>query len=374
MIARILNKKIKDKLFSGKVILITGPRQSGKSTIMRNLQKQTDKKSLFLDCDDPQTRNILQNQSTPNLLRLVSDNEIIFIDEAQRVENIGLTLKQIYDNQNNCQLIVSGSSAFELSNKINEPLTGRKWEYELFPLSFGEMQNHTSWFDEMRLLETRMIYGYYPDVINHKGNEIEVLKNLVTSYLYKDIFTSQDIRKPRIIEKLLQQLAFQVASEVSYNEIANNLQINIATVEKYIDLLEKSYVVFRLPSFSRNIRNELKKSRKIYFYDNGVRNMIISNFNSIDLRNDIGQLWENFLVSERFKRNSYEGLYCNRYFWRTTQQQEIDYIEEHSGKLFAYEFKWNERKKAKFSKTFLGAYPESELKLVNKENYSDFII
>ncbi|NOZ45239.1 MAG: ATP-binding protein [Chlorobi bacterium] len=374
MIQRILLNKLKDKFFSGKVIILLGARQTGKSTLMRYLQKQSEnKKSIFLDCDDPQTRSILQNQSTPNLLQLINDNKIVFIDEAQRVENIGLTLKQIHDNKPQCQIVVSGSSAFELANKINEPLTGRKWEYHLFPLSFTEMENHTSWFDEKRLLETRLIFGSYPDVINNQGNEIQILRSLSNSYLYKDIFVFQDVRKPQIIEKLLQLLAFQIASEVSYNELAKSLQINIATVEKYIDLLEKTFVIFRLPSFSRNLRNELKKSRKIYFYDNGIRNSIISNFISLDLRADVGQLWENYLVSERFKKISYQNMFCNRYFWRTTQQQEIDYIEEHSGKLFAYEFKWNENKKARISKTFKVAYPENEFQIINKENYTDFI-
>jgi len=374
MVNRFLFQHIKNKLFSGKVILLIGARQTGKSTILKKLEKEANKKTLFLDCDDPQIRDSLTNQSTPNLLRLVGSNDIVFIDEAQRVENIGLSLKQIFDNKPKCQLVVSGSSAFELANKINEPLTGRKWEYQLFPLSFAEMQDHTSWLDENRLLETRLIYGYYPDVVNNPGNEIEILKNLTYSYLFKDILAFQEIRKPQLIQKLLQQLAFQIASEVSFNEIAQNLNVSVITVEKYIDLLEKSFIIFRLPSFSRNLRNELKKSRKIYFYDNGIRNMLISNFNSMNLRNDTGQLWENFLVSERLKKINYQNLYCNRYFWRTTQQQEIDYIEEHSGKLFAFEFKWSEKKKQHISKTFSNAYPESEYQIINKENYHDFVV
>jgi predicted AAA+ superfamily ATPase len=374
MIERQITKLIEEKMFSGKVILITGARQTGKSTLMKHIQEMSDKKTLYLDCDDPQIRSLIQNQTTPNLIRLLGDNEIVFIDEAQRVENIGLSLKQMHDNKPDYQLIVSGSSAFELSNNINEPLTGRKWEYQIYPFSFSEMEAHTGWIDEIRLLETRLIYGLYPDVVNNPGNEVEILKNLSGSYLYKDIFAFQDIRKPQLIERLLQLLAFQVASEVSYNELAGRLQVNARTVENYIDLLEKSYVIFRLPAFSRNLRKELKKSRKVYFYDNGIRNSIISNFNSVKLRNDIGQLWENYLVSERMKRNDYKNMFCNRYFWRTTQQQEIDYIEEHSGKLHAYEFKWNVKKTAKLSKTFSGAYPESEFKAINRENYTDFIV
>jgi predicted AAA+ superfamily ATPase len=372
MIQRQLYNIIQQKLFKNKIIVIVGARQTGKSTLLKNIAKFTERPFLFLDCDDPDVKNMLQNQSTSFLLRLVKNKEIVFIDEAQRVENIGLTLKQIHDNTENCQLIVSGSSALELSNKINEPLTGRKFEYVLYPLAFNELVEHTNIVEEIKMLQTRLVYGYYPDIINNLGNETEILKNLVTSYLYKDIFTFQDIRKPQIIEKLLQNLAFQVASEVNYNELSQNLGINSITIERYIDLLEKNYIIFRLYSFSRNIRNELKKSRKIYFYDNGVRNMIISNFNPIDLRQDKGQLWENYLVSERAKFLAYNNIYCNRYFWRTTQQQEIDYIEERSGKIFAYEMKWN-KSNSKLSKTFSNAYPNTQFEIINKENFFNFL-
>ncbi|MFW6019526.1 MAG: ATP-binding protein [Bacteroidales bacterium] len=374
MIERTLTDIISGKLFTGKVIQILGARQTGKSTLLRHIQQKTNRKTLYLDCDDPQSRTMLQNQSTPNLLRLIGNNEIVFIDEAQRVENIGLSIKQIHDNKIDCQLIVSGSSSLELSNKINEPLTGRKWEYHLFPLSFAEMQNYTSWFDEIRMLKPRLVYGSYPDVINYPGEEKDVLRNLTSSYLYKDIFDFQDIRKPHLIEKLLQLLAFQIASEVSFNELANSLQVSVNTIEKYINLLEKTFVIFRLPAFNRNIRNEIKKSRKIYFFDNGVRNSIISNFNDVDLRNDTGQLWENYLVAERMKKNEYDKRYCNKYFWRTTQQQEVDYIEEINGELSAYEFKWSEKKKSRLSKTFAAAYPGSQFSIINKENYTDFLL
>ena len=372
MIQRSLLRSIEEKMFSGKIILIVGARQTGKSTILKIIQSSANRKTLFLDCDDPNTRALLNNQSTANLLRLVGDYEIVIIDEAQRVRDIGLTIKQIHDN-GSCQLIVSGSSAFELNSQINETLTGRKWEYKLYPLSFNEMKNHTSWLEERGNLENRLLYGTYPDVINNPSNEQEILLNLSSSYLYKDILSFQEIRKPRLLEQLVQLLAFQVASEVKYNELANTLKVNARTIETYIDLLEKSYVVFRLPSYNRNLRNEIKKSRKIYFYDNGIRNSLISNFNAVSLRKDLGQLWENYLVSERLKRNSVQKLYCNTYFWRTNQQQEVDYIEEHSGKLFAYEFKWSEKKRVKLSKTFGNAYPEHEFQVINQENYTDFI-
>ena len=374
MIDRSLNQTITDKLFKGKVIMLLGARQTGKSTLFRNIITKTGKKVLFFDGDDPQTRIMLKDQSTPNLLRMIGDNEIVIIDEAQRIENIGLTIKQMHDNKPECQILVSGSSALELSNMINEPLTGRKWEYQLFTLSFNELQNHFGLFDEMRSLESRIIFGSYPDVINNVGNEQEVLKNLSGSYLYKDIFSFQDIRKPQLIERLLQLLAFQVASEVSFNELANSLQVSINTIEKYIFMLEKSFVIFRLPSFSRNIRNELRKSRKIYFYDNGIRNSIIANYSPVELRNDTGSLWENYLVSERLKRQHYLGKTYNSYFWRTTQQQEIDYIEEYEGKLYAYEFKWNSGRNVKLSQTFSNAYPGCEFNIISRDNYIDFIM
>ncbi len=372
MIERQLTSLLVEKLNTNKVIVLLGARQTGKSTLLRHIQSQLTEKSLFLDADDPMTRALLENQSTPNLLRLIGNHSYIFIDEAQRVKNIGLTVKQMHDANTGCHIIVSGSSALELSNAINEPLTGRKWEYQLFTLSFQELQQDKNWLTEVQLLETRLVFGSYPDVVNHPGNEIEVLRNLTNSYLYKDIFSFQDIRKPQLVEKLMQLLAFQMASEVSYHELAQQLEVNTRTVEHYIDLLEKTFVLFRLPSFSRNLRNELKKSRKVYFYDNGIRNSIISNFNSVNLRNDTGQLWENYLISERMKKNAYATQYAKTYFWRTTQQQEIDYIEDYNGQLHAYEMKWG-KKSGNPSVVFTNAYPDSSFTAINKENYTAFI-
>jgi len=304
---------------------------------------------------------------------LIGNAELILVDEAQRIKDIGITLKLLIDNFPEKQVIVTGSSALELSNSINEPLTGRKFEYKMFPFSFQELVSANSLLIENRLLEHRMIYGLYPDVVNNQGNEREILTNIVSSYLYKDIFEFQDIRKPEIIEKLLQALALQIGSEVSFNELSNLLGIDTATVQRYINLLEKSYILFHLRSFSRNVRNELKKSTKIYFYDNGVRNALISNYNPLAIRNDLGALWENFLISERYKRNNYQSNYANFYFWRTTQQQEIDYIEERDGQLNCYEFKWNANKKTSLSTTFSNNYQNSSFKIINPENFMDFI-
>jgi len=303
---------------------------------------------------------------------LISDHELVIIDEAQRVKNIGLTLKLIIDNIKGAQLIVTGSSALELSDTINEPLTGRKFEYNLYPFSINELKEAKGMFEESKLLYKRLIFGMYPDVINFEGQEKEVLNNLTASYLYKDVFAYQEVRKPDLLDGILKALAMQISNEVSFNEIAQLLKSDPNTIKRYIELLEKAYVIFRLNSFSRNLRNELKKSRKIYFYDNGIRNALLGNFSNIDVRQDIGQLWENFLVSERVKHLHYNKKYVNQYFWRTKQQQEIDYLEEYDGKINAYEFKWNPGKTIRFSKTFLNNYNVEQTKIINSDNYWEF--
>jgi len=372
-VQRDLEKTIKSRLFKKKIIVIVGPRQVGKTTLLRLIADSIDKRKLFLNCDEPDIRRKLDLPTSAQLKALIGDAELVFIDEAQRVRDIGITLKLLIDSLPEKQIVVTGSSALELSNSINEPLTGRKFEYRLFPFSFGELSKERGILEESRLLEHRMIYGMYPDVVNNQGNEREILTNLASSYLYKDIFEFQDIRKPEIIEKLLQALALQIGNEISFNELSQLLGVDSATVQRYIDLLEKSYIVFHLRSYSRNVRNELKKSRKIYFYDNGIRNALISNLNPIAIRNDAGALWENFLLSERMKCNQYSQNYANCYFWRTTQQQEIDYIEDNNDLLSCFEFKWSPTKKAYFSATFSSNYPNSSFKVINPENFFEFI-
>jgi predicted AAA+ superfamily ATPase len=304
---------------------------------------------------------------------MIGNHKTVIIDEAQRIKNIGVCIKLIVDNIKGVKVIATGSSAFELANKINEPLTGRKWEYMLFPLSYREMVNHGGQLQERRLLEQRMLYGYYPEVINSPGNEIAILKTIASSYLYKDILTWERIQKPDRLEKLLQTLAFQVGNEVSYNELGKSCGMDNETVERYILLLERAFIVFRLGSFSRNLRSELKRSRKIYFYDNGIRNSIINQFNSLPLRNDTGALWENFVISERMKSNEYNQRFLSRYFWRTREQQEIDYIEEYDGVLHAYEFKWKSFKKISPPKTFSRNYPDMIFDVITPENFEDFV-
>lgn len=374
MINRTILQRIREVLFKGKTIIILGPRQSGKTTLLEMLAAEIKEKVLLLDCDEPDIRKELTESTSTQLKARIGNARMVMIDEAQRVKNIGITLKLIHDKIKDVQLIVTGSSSLELSDEINEPLTGRKYEFLLLPLSTSEMIDHTDERTEKRLLEQRLLYGFYPGIINEPGNERKLLNSLTGSYLYKDIFRFQDIRKPEIIESLLEALALQCGSEVSYNELGNTLGIDQLTARRYIELLEKAFVVFRLRSFSRNARNEIKKSRKIYFYDNGIRNALISNFNNIELRTDKGALWENFLVSERFKLLNNIQSDFKRYFWRTQQQQEIDYIEERDGKLYAFEFKWSEKKKPKIPATFLKAYPESSTAMINRDNYIEFLV
>jgi len=374
MIPREIFESVKQRLFYGKAIILTGPRQVGKTTFLRQLIAESEENLvLSLNCDEPDIRLLLENITSTKLKTLIGKYKLILIDEAQKVEKIGMTLKLMVDNIEKIQVIATGSSAFDLRNKLNEPLTGRKFEYHLYPFSTKELVKHTSLIEESRLLEHRMIYGMYPDVVNQPSDALTLLKELTNSYLFKDIFSYRDIRNPDGLNNLLRALALQVGSEVSYNELGRSIGIDKETIERYIDLLEKVFVIFRLSSFSRNIRNELKKSKKIYFYDNGLRNAIVNNFNPLALRNDIGALWENFIIGERRKYIEYNRIYVNTYFWRTHAQQEIDYIEEEGGMLHAYEFKWNENKKSKLPTSFASTYPEHSFEVINQSNYLPFL-
>ena len=370
MINRDLTNVALQKLHKGKVIVLIGPRQVGKTTLINALLN--DKEYLFLDGDDNSVSDLLSNANTEQLRSIIGNYKYVFIDEVQRIPNIGLKLKIMVDQIKDVQVIVSGSSAFDINNLTQEPLTGRKFEYQMFPVSWSEFEKNVGYVKAHQQLELRMLYGMYPDVINNFGNEYEILKNLVSSYLYKDILALAGIRKSNVLEKILQALALQVGSEVSYNEIAQLVGVDKNTVNNYIDLLEKSFVIFRLNSFSKNIRNEIKANKKIYFYDNGVRNMVIGNFNNLALRQDKGALWENFMISERMKHLSYSQSNAKPYFWRTTTQQEIDYIEINADEVSAFEFKWASTKKAKLPKSFIEAYNPSFL-VVNKDNFRDFL-
>lgn len=304
---------------------------------------------------------------------MMSGRTTIIIDEAQNILNIGLQLKRIKDSMPEIQIVATGSSSFDLANKINEPMTGRKLEMRMFPLSYGELVSHFGAFEEQRALEKRLLFGSYPEVVCTPGMERELLANLTSSYLYKDILTWEHIKKSERLTKLLQALALQIGSQVSYTEIGNLCGLDNKTVERYISLLEQAFIIFRLPSFARNLRNELKFSKKIYFYDLGIRNSLIGNFSPLDIRTDAGALWENYLVSERIKACHYTGFYGKHYFWRNQQQAEIDLIEEIDGRLNAYEFKWKSGKKVNVPANFAKNYPDAHFNVITPENYGDFI-
>ena len=373
MIRRNLQNIIESKLYDGKAIILLGARQVGKTTLLNKLFSNKED-TLWLNGDETDVQALFENATSSRLKNIIGDKKNIVIDEAQRISDIGLRLKLITDNIKGVQLVATGSSAFELANKVNEPLTGRKWEYKMFPISFGEMVNHHGLLEEKRLLPQRLVYGYYPDIVNHPGNEKEMLKQLTDSYLYKDILMWENIQKPEKLLRLLQALALQVGSQVSFNELGQVCGLDNKTVEKYINLLEQVFVIFRLGTFNRNLRNELKNSRKIYFYDNGIRNALIANFMQPELRTDIGALWENFIISERMKFINYQGIWANSYYWRTKDQTEIDYLEEADGKLHAFEFKWSPNAKASFPKGFSNAYPDSEFQVVHKDNFDEFLL
>jgi len=371
-IIRILEKSILQRLTGNKAIILLGPRQVGKSTLLKQILKDNHN-VLWLYGDQPQTQSLFTDVSVSNINAIIGSNKIVVIDEAQMIKDIGIKLKMFTDYLGDIKVIATGSSSFDLANKITEPLTGRKWEYQLLPLSFREMADASSVLEEMERLETRLVYGYYPEVALHPGEEKERLLELVNSYLYKDVLIWENVQKADKITRLLQALAFQVGSQVSYSEIAALVGLDGKTVERYIDLLEKAFIVYRLTSFSRNLRNELTTSKKIFFYDNGVRNALISAFNPLELRNDIGLLWENFMMAELLKKDMYAKNFAHRWFWRTKQKQEIDLVHEADGVYTAYEFKWNEKKKISCPDTFKNAYPDIGFHTINKENFITYV-
>lgn len=375
MIDRDLQKRLVSSCFKGKIILVLGARQVGKTTLLKKVIQQYEKPSTWLNADEADILEIFSSATTSTqLLRLIGpESKLVVIDEAQQIPHIGKKLKLIHDTYPDIQVIATGSSSFDLQNHTAEPLTGRTKTFYLFPVTYKETVENTSSLEAKRLLDTRLVYGFYPEVINNPGSEKAILVEIANSYLYKDILKLESIRKPHHIEKLLSALAFQTGSEVSYHELARTVgNIDAATVEKYLDLLEKTFVIFKLPAFSRNLRNEIRKGKKYYFYDNGIRNVLVSNFAAVGLRQDKGALWENFLISERLKRNHYAARYPNMYFWRTTDQAEIDYIEEEDGVLNAYEFKWKSQK-SRFPVSFLEAYPEHATTLITRENFEAFV-
>ncbi|WP_293305239.1 ATP-binding protein [Pedobacter sp. UBA5917] len=361
------------RLFKGKAFIIFGPRQTGKTTFVEQLLAKVDKKTLYLNGDDADVRETLAKPNAAQIAQLLAGYEVLFIDEAQRINDVGLLIKIIVDRFKPVQVIATGSSAFELSGKINEPLTGRKYEMMLLPFSYAELVSDTDFITEERSLEQRLIYGSYPEIINDPQNAEEHLKLLADSYLYKDLFTLEDVKKPLLFEKIVKALALQVGSEVNFSELAQLVKADQKTVDKYVSLLEKSFVVFSLPAFSGNVRNEIKKNKKIYFYDTGIVNAITRNFSPLANRNDVGALFENYMIAERMKFLHQNQIEAECFFWRTTQQQEIDYIEKTKEKFLAVEFKWSERGKNKIPLTFTQAYPDAETLLLSKSDRGSFL-
>lgn len=372
MVKRFIEDQIINDFHKRKIICLIGPRQVGKTTLLDSLIIPSEK-ILRLNCDDALDASQIENRSTAELKSLIKDYNMVQIDEVQRIENIGLALKKIADLKLPVKIIVTGSSSLGIRDKIYEPATGRLLEYNLYPFSLLELATSSSRLEERKQLETRMIYGLYPEVVTDPSDAKRLLIGITNNYLYKDILSYGGIKKPEILQKLVRALALQLGSEVSYTELSRTVGADKQTIENYIGLLEQSFVIFRLSSYSRNLRKEIQKGKKIYFYDNGIRNAVISNFAPLEFRNDVGALWENMMISERIKRNVYFRSYAQSYFWRTHSQQEIDYIEEVDGKLSAYEFKWNVKSNPKEPKLFKTTYPESTFEIITPANYWDFI-
>lgn len=373
MIKRQLQEKVENRLFDGKALVLIGARQVGKTTLVKHILEAHKTEVQFFDGDDPTVRRLLDEPNTEQVQQLIGEAGIVFIDEAQRIPNIGLTSKIITDQFKDKQLILSGSSAFDLNSNIQEPLTGRKWSFNLFPVSWKEWQEHVGYLKSEQDLENRLIYGFYPDVLNHSIRPDEILDELVESYLYKDILNYAGIRKPDSIQKLVQAISYQAGQEVVYKEVGDMIGLDPKTVSHYIDILEQGFVIFRLPAFSKNLRNEIKKSQKIYFYDNGVRNAVIHDYNPLVNRTDKKALWENFLISERLKQLRYAKQDTRMHFWRTKQQQEVDYVEVSGSDITGYEFKWNPKRDIRFPKTFTKNYSQSVYG-IHRDNFRDFVM
>ena len=373
MIRRLLEDTITTMLGADKAIIVMGARQVGKSTLLNTILGTRDD-VLWLNGDELDVQQMFSQMTSTRIRAILGNKRLLVVDEAQRIPDIGLRLKLVTDQIKNVQVIATGSSSFELASKVNEPLTGRKREFHMFPLTFSEMVAHHGLLDELRLLSHRMVYGYYPEVVCSPGNERGVLKELADSYLYRDILSMDGIGKPDKLTRLLQALSFQIGSQVSYNEVGQLVGLDSKTVERYIDILEKSYIIFRLGSFSRNLRNELKSSRKIYFWDLGIRNAVIGNLAQMESRTDVGALWENFCIAERMKCLAYQDSFAQSWFWRTQQQKEIDYLEEEDGGLRAFEFKWNDHKaNTKCPTAFANAYPKASFQVITPHNIDSFL-
>jgi len=372
-VEREISSSIEKDFFKGKVFVVLGARQVGKSTLISMLPTCNANKTLWLDGENADVQQLFKNINSERLKQIAGDHKIVVIDEAQKIDGIGSILKLFADYCKDIQVIASGSSAFELRNSLNEPLTGRKFEFSLFPLSFQEMVHHTSLLEEIRQLPQRLIYGYYPEIVTHPQEAERRLRFLSESYLYKDIFLFKGLKKPEKMLELLKLLAWQIGSEVNYNELSKNLKLDNQTVESYIEMLVQAFVIYKLPAYHSNHRTELKKSKKIYFNDLGIRNALINDFRPIEIRNDAGALFENFVINEFRKQNEYEEIHANFYFWRNIDQREIDLILEKNGELKTVEIKWNTIKTPRLTKSFTNLYGETKFTVINRDNFFEEI-
>ncbi len=374
ILPRILQSQIEESLFKGKIIILYGARHVGKTTLCKEILKKYPQNNKYINCELLQNKTALETTNDEKLKDFLGSAKLVILDEAQKIKDIGLVLKIIADTFPETQIIATGSSSFELANKTSESLTGRARRYLLYPFSVQEIRQEEDLFDLNAKLENILRFGTYPSVFGCSEDEAtEELLEIASNYLYKDILEFSGLRKPDLILNLLKALSLQLGNEISASELANLLNQNSHTIENYLTLLEQSFIIFRIRSFSRNLRKEIGKNYKVYFYDLGIRNSLIQNFNQLDLRNDIGALWENFCVLERIKCNSNNRIFANYYFWRTYDQKEIDFVEERGGKLFGYEIKWG-NKKCKEPKLWKETYPNAEFKIINGDNYLDFIL
>lgn len=372
IVDRLLKSKLGKHLYKEKAVVITGARQVGKTTLLQDLF-QDKNNMLWLNADEQVVRERLTNPTLKSLKSVIGNYKLVIIDEVQRILNPGLLLKLFADNFKDVQFVATGSSALEIADTVFEPLTGRQFLFHLYPLTMIEMYPNKSAFEWEQILPFHLVFGTYPDVVNNKPDAEMILSNLSDQYLYKDVLVWKDIRKPQLLDALLKLLAYQVCSEVSFHELANTLKVKAETVENYVDLLEKAFVVFKLNSYSTNPRKEVSKMSKIYFWDNGVRNAIINDFNPLEQRNDHGKLWENFIVSERMKMNAYKAERIASYFWRNYNQSEVDYVEKYKNQLYGFEIKWNITKNHKITRAFTNAYPDAITRIITPRDFQNFI-
>ncbi|MBU6232464.1 ATP-binding protein [Patescibacteria group bacterium] len=372
IIKRALQRTIETWLFKGKVIILYGPRQVGKTTLAKEIIKKYGDSHSYIDCEIIDNKTALEDRNPERLKKFLGPGNFFILDEAQKISDIGTTLKLLVDTYPDIQIIATGSSSFDLSNKVNEPLTGRAIEFTLYPISYAELAATSSEREAKASLAHLLRFGAYPALFGKSEHEMTVLLQTLTGqYLYKDLFDYEDIRKPDLLLKLLQLLAFQVGSEVSLHEIATKLEVSTKVVSRYLDLLEKAFVIFRLTALSRNPRNEIGKKQKIYFYDLGIRNSLIQRLLPLDIRDDVGPLWENFCIVERRKKMDYAQSYANRYFWRSLSGSEIDYVEEAEGAVHGFEFKWSPSAYRR-PKRFVDTY-KADVTIVTRDDFESFV-